>query len=187
MATTPQTRKQKVAPASGRKARARQTLAKGPEGNSWSADRGRVSPPRTWSHSPAHLASPREGQVRASPGNVEAQAPARRRSLPRPAHVSHRHGAASSLPARPAATDLRPQQSSRAAKDWQGSTLGTRTLGTLPHHGQQRGGDPEDPAAAGSAWLGAKLGLGGVYSPGKGRAREAGLLPLHSLVPADAR
>lgn len=121
----------------------------------------------------------------ARPGNLQAQAPAQRRSLPRPAHVSRRHRASSSLAARPAATDLRPQQSSRATQDRQGSTPSTQALGTRPLLGLQRGEDPEDPAVAGSL-CGAVQGWawGGVYSPGKGRAGEAGPLPLHSLVPA---
>ncbi|XP_076782536.1 uncharacterized protein LOC143439819 [Arvicanthis niloticus] len=153
----------------------RQFLDYGPE---------RAPLPRTWSHSPAHLASPREGQVLTGPGNLEAHASAQRRSLPRPAHVSHRHGASSSLAARPAATDLRPQQSSRAPRDWQGSTPSTQALRTRPLHGLHRGGDPEDQAIAGSVQRSARMGLGGVCSPGKGRAGEAGPLPVHSLVPA---
>lgn len=60
-------------------------------------------------------------------------------------------------------------------------------MGTHPLHGLQRGEHPEDPAVAGSVRRGARMGLGGVYSPGKGRAGEAGPLPLHSLVPAAVR
>lgn len=96
----------------GRRAPAGRPSAQGPAGNSWTADGGCAPPPRTWSHSPAHLPSPREGQVPASrPGDRGALAPAPRRSRPRPAHVSRRHCASASLAARPAATDLRPQQS----------------------------------------------------------------------------
>lgn len=79
----------------------------------------------------------------------------------------------------PAATDLRPQQSSREAWDEQGSTPDTRALGTRPHRGRERGEDPEDLAAGDSVRRGARLGLGGVYSPWKGRAGEAGPLRLH--------
>lgn len=148
---------------------------------------GRAPLSRTWSHSPAHLASPRVGQMPAGRGDLEAQAPAQRRSLPRPAHVSGRYGASCYLAARPAATDLRPQQSSRATRDWQGSTQSTQALGTRPLYGLQRVEDPEDPAVAGNVRCGARMGLGGVCSPGKGRAGEAGPLPLHSLVPAAVR
>lgn len=107
----------------------------------------------------------------AGPGNVEAHASAQRRSLPRPAHVSRRHGASSSLAARPAATDLRPQQSSRAPRDWQGSTLSTQALRTRPLHGLQRGEDPEDQAIAGSVQRGARMG------PGRGEVGGASAAP----------
>lgn len=138
---------------------------------------GRAPLPRTWSHSPAHLASPCEDEVLAGPGNLEAYASAQRRSLPRPAHVSRRHGASSSLAARPAATDLRPQQSSRAPRDWQGSTPSPQALRTRPLHGLQRGEDREDQVIARSVQLGARMGLGGggaSAAPGRGAPGRLG-------------
>lgn len=178
IATTPRTRKQKVALASGTRSPG-QTSAKGPAGNSTTADRDArchrtpgATPLRTWR---AH----ERARCRATPKTSGHSLPLSR--APSHAPPTCPVDAARPVPWRPdpAATDLRPQQSSREAWDEQGSTPGTRALGTRPHRGRERGEDPEDLAAGDSRRRGARLGLGGVYSPWKGRAGEAGPLRLH--------
>lgn len=182
IATTPRTRKQKVALASGTRSPG-QTSAKGRAGTTADQDQDQnqdarrhrtpgATPLRTWR---AH----ERARCRATPKTSGHSLPLSR--APSHAPPTCPVDAARPVPWRPdpAGTDLRPQQSSREAWDEQGSTPGTRALGTSPNHGRERSEAPEYLAAGDSVRRGARLGLGGVYSPWKGRAREAGPLRLH--------